>query len=486
MQFLRPQSFLTLLLTGFVFVLLPLLTALFTSIHLLDSLVSQGAEAVYDSVDLVHSSRHLFTLLNDEERKIRIYNVLSDSESLENLNKVHSEIREVIKQLSGMQKNERHDPQIDAFSKLELHLVTAINNKSLGSKNPVLEKQEKENLLESYESLHSLAKEIEKNGNNVMLANINGLEKSVSKGKEALIFQTTCLVLFTVFLMVLFVILLFKPVRQIDRAINRLGEGDFGTEIEVAGPKDLELLGRKLNWLRRRLADLDREKVRLVAHISHELKTPLASITEGASLLYDELAGPVTAKQKNVLRILNKNSARLQELIQKILDFNMAKARQQPGELELLFLHILMKQVLTNHQNAILTRKIVLRVTLEKIQILGNKQQITTIFDNLLSNAIKFTPDQGDITVQITENAKMAQCLVADSGPGIKKEERSLIFPPFSQGKQPTSESVKSSGLGLAISSEYAENHGGCLRLLKSAKGACFELILPVMETNNA
>ena len=486
MQFLRPQSFLTLLLTGFIFVLLPLLIALFTSIHLLDNLVNQGAEAVYDSVDLVHSSRHLSTLLNDEERKIRIYYVLGDTESLENLNKVHSEIRDVVRQLSNMQKDERHVQKIDAFSKLELQLVTSINTKSEDSTNPILQKQEKEHLFESYEQLDSLAKEIEKTGNNVMLANINGLKKSVSRGKETLIFQTSFLVLFTIFLMVLFVVLLSKPVRQIDRAINRLGEGDFATDIEVAGPKDLELLGHKLNWLRCRLADLDREKVRLVAHISHELKTPLASITEGASLLQDELVGPVTSKQKNVLRILNKNSARLQELIQKILDFNMAKARQQPGEIEPLYLHILMEKVLTNHQNAILTREITLKVSLERVQIRGNKQQLTTVFDNLLSNAVKFTPDRGEITVQIKKKAKMVHCLVADSGPGIKKEDRSLIFPPFSQGKQPTSESVKSSGLGLAISSEYAENHGGCLRLLKSEKGACFELILPVLETNNA
>ncbi len=485
MQFLRPRSFLTLLLTGFVFVLLPLLLALFTSIHLLDNLVNLGAEAVYDSVDLVHSSRRLSTLLNDEERKVRIYNVLGDTESLENLNKVHSEIRDVVEQLSNMQTDERHMRKIDAFSKLELHLVTAINKTLEGSTNPTEYKEEKEHLLQSYERLHTLAKAIEKTGNNVMLANINGLKESVSKGKETLIFQTSCLVLFTIFLMVIFVVLLSKPVQQIDRAINRLGEGDFGTDIEVGGPKDLELLGRKLNWLRCRLADLDREKVRLVAHISHELKTPLASITEGASLLQDELVGPITAKQENVLQILNKNSARLQELIQKILDFNMAKARQQPGEMELLYLHILMEKVLTNHQNAILTRKIALKVDLGKVQLRGNKQQLITIFDNLLSNAVKFTPDQGEITVQITKNVKMAHCLVSDSGPGIKKEDRSLIFPPFSQGKQPTSESVKGSGLGLAISSEYAENHGGCLRLVKSETGACFELILPIMEKNN-
>jgi two-component system sensor histidine kinase GlrK len=485
MQFYRPQSFITLLLTGFIFVLLPLLTALFTSVQLLDSLVRQGADAVYQSVDLVHSSRHLSTLLSDEERKVRIFIVLGDLESLGNLNKVHNEIQEVLGRLAEMRTDKQHVLQIEEFSNLEQHLVTVLNHRTVSPEKRLLQKQEQEKLLASYNRLNTLAKSIEKAGNEVMLANIDGLKQSVRRGKKTLFFQTSCLIIFAIFLIILFVVLLSKPVRQIDRAIDRLGEGDFDTRIGVAGPKDLELLGRKLDWLRLRLADLDREKIRLIAHISHELKTPLASIMEGASLLHDELVGPMNVKQKNVVGILNKNSSRLHELIQNILDFNMAQARQKPEAMHPLSLHTLMKKVLTDHENSILTRRIDLRVTLDPVRVTGNRQQIITIFDNLLSNAVKFTPDQGWIIVKVEKKNGIAHCLVADSGPGVEEKERSLIFPPFSQGNQPINTSVKSSGLGLAISSEYAENHGGSLRLLTSTKGACFELILPLMEEDN-
>ncbi len=485
MRFFRPQSFITLLLTGFIFVLLPLLTALFTSVQLLDGLVRQGADAVYHSVDLVHSGRRLSTLLSDEERKVMIYNVLGDLESLDNLNKVHDEIQELLDRLAGMRENEQHVLQIKEFSNLEQHLVTVLNHSTDGPEQRLLQKQEQEKLLDSYKRLNTLAKSIERAGNEVMLAKVDGLKQSVSRGKETLIFQTSGLIIFAVLLIILFVVLLSKPVRQIDRAIDRLGEGDFDTPIDVVGPKDLELLGRRLNWLRRRLADLDREKVRLIAHISHELKTPLASIIEGASLLHDELVGPMNVKQKNVVDILNKNSSRLQELIQNILDFNMAQARQKPEAMQTLSLHTLMEKVLSDQQNSILARKIDLRVTLDPVRVSGNRQQIITIFDNLLSNAVKFTPDQGWIMVKVKKKNGMARCLVADSGPGVAEAERSLIFPPFSQGNQPINESVKSSGLGLAISNEYAENHGGSLRLLTSTKGACFELILPMMEEDH-
>ena len=107
--------------------------------------------------------------------------------------------------------------------------------------------------------------------------------------------QICGLLTFCVLLIGLFVALIIRPVHQLDRSIERLGEGNFTTPILVSGPRDLEAIGKKLDWLRRRLDVLDREKAKLLAHISHELKTPLASIKEGAGLLKDGVVGPLTA-----------------------------------------------------------------------------------------------------------------------------------------------------------------------------------------------
>jgi two-component system sensor histidine kinase GlrK len=236
----------------------------------------------------------------------------------------------------------------------------------------------------------------------------------------------------------------------------------------------------KLDWLRKRLAKLYKEKIKLIAHISHDLKTPLASIKEGASLLRDELVGPMNNEQKEVVGILDKNCSKLQKLIENIVNFNLAQVRETPFEKEKIKLDELIREVLADHRNSILARNIKLDAQLVSMEVKGNQEQLKTVFDNLVSNAVKFTPAEGVIRINLKRNGKLATCLVEDSGPGIAEEDRLRIFSPFFQGKESENAVVKGSGLGLAISKEYVQNHNGSLRLLTSKKGARFLVTLQI------
>jgi two-component system sensor histidine kinase GlrK len=258
-----------------------------------------------------------------------------------------------------------------------------------------------------------------------------------------------------------------------------LGEGDFSTPIVVSGPRDLESIGAKLDWLRKRLDSLDREKVKMLAHISHELKTPLSSIKEGAGLLKDGLVGPLSENQAEVVAILDNNCSKLQKLIQNILDFNMARAKQMPLDLQDVRVDTLIDEVAEDHRNAMLARNIELTTQLEPVAVNGNRKQLKTVIDNLLANAVKFTPDNGDIGIYMKMKGNKVNILVEDKGPGISEEDRPQIFLPFFQGSQKNRSVVKGSGLGLAISKEYVQNCGGTLRLLPSSQGARFSVTLP-------
>ena len=88
-------------------------------------------------------------------------------------------------------------------------------------------------------------------------------------------------------IMVLFVRLISRPIKQVEEAIDRLGKGDFKTPVAVGGAKDLVSLGERLDWTRNQLAEVDRSKTKFVSRISHELKTPLASIREGRITSYN-------------------------------------------------------------------------------------------------------------------------------------------------------------------------------------------------------
>src|SRR6185369_14113763 len=115
-----------------------------------------------------------------------------------------------------------------------------------------------------------------------------------------------------------------RPIVEIDAAIRQLGGADFSHAISVVGPEDLRYLGRRLDWLRRRLEEFETQKNHFLRHVSHELKTPLTALREGAELLNDQVAGPLVPAQKQVVSIVRDNSVKLQRLIEELLDYQRA------------------------------------------------------------------------------------------------------------------------------------------------------------------
>lgn len=477
MRIYRPHSFFTLLLAGFFFVSVPLFAALYSSVEVLDGLVQQSVNAVYSSVDRVTSSRKIVDLLQDEERKARLYNVLGEISQLEAVNMTHQDIEKTLNHVKTFTDNEEISRLIEELRSGENSIVAVLNRRA---GDPELLKKEQERVFPRYQDIGMLAMGLVKLSNRLMIEEVEGLRLKVSQDKKKLVWLTSVLILFAVLITVVFIALIFRPVRQIDKGIERLGDGNFQVPITVSGPRDLENLGRKLDWLRIRLAKLDREKIKLIAHISHDLKTPLASIKEGAGLLRDELVGPMNDRQQDVVGILDRNCTNLQRLIENILNFNMAQAREAPLRKDRIQLDSLISDVLSDHRNSILARNIKLEEHLPPVVVYGNKKQLQAVVDNLVSNAVKFTPDRGRIRIRLKTNDKLANLLVEDSGRGIDDEERSRIFSPFFRGKGAEKSVIKGSGLGLAISREYVQNHGGTIRLLPGGKGTRFLVSLPM------
>lgn len=472
----RPRSFLSLLLTGFIFVALPLVVALVSSIQILDGLVQQSAVAVFRSAGRIDSCRKIAEMLHRQERAARLYAVLGEAEHLEDVKGRHGEMEDLLRQLAGLNADNELAPLIEQLQHKERVLVTDLTN---AAGDPAIRKGALEAALGGYTEIGAIVARLEQLSNALMIQEVDIIKEHVQDNKRTLVWQVSGLIGFSVLLVVLFISLINKPVSQLDRSIERLGEGDFATPIVVSGPRDLESIGAKLDWLRKRLNTLDREKVRMLAHISHELKTPLSSIKEGAGLLKDGLVGPLSDNQAEVVAILDSNCSKLQKLIQNILDFNMAQAKEMPLDFQEVRMDALVVDVAEDHRNAMLARNINLTTELLPVSVNGNRKQLKTVVDNLLANAVKFTPDNGEIGILMKKKASTLHIVIEDTGPGISEEDRSQIFLPFFQGSQKNRSVVKGSGLGLAVSKEYIQNCGGTLRLLPSDHGARFEITLP-------
>jgi two-component system sensor histidine kinase GlrK len=270
-----------------------------------------------------------------------------------------------------------------------------------------------------------------------------------------------------------------RPIAELDGAIRQLGSADFEQPIAVRGPDDLKTLGERLDWLRRRLVELENEKNRFLRHLSHELKTPLTALREGAELLNDEVGGPLSASQRSVVGIMKDNSIKLQRLIEELLDYQRALHAAAALAPRKLALDALVREVARSHELAAQAKGLQVRVNAEAGTVIADPEKLRSVVDNLLGNAVKFTPTGGSVEVRTRSSGDEAVIDVIDSGPGVPAEERESIFDSFFRGRAKASTRVEGSGLGLAIAREFVEAHGGRISVLAEEQGAHFRVALP-------
>lgn len=272
--------------------------------------------------------------------------------------------------------------------------------------------------------------------------------------------------------------LLAKLLESVGGAVTALGNNQLERRIRIEGPDDLRWLGKRLDWLRRRMLALENERARILQHISHELKTPLAALREGSSLLTEGLAGTLSPQQAKIAGIMQGNALRLQGLIDGLLKLQQAEHARERIDSTALRIDDMIQQALATHKLAARNKRLRITGTLAPLTIMGGQEEVTTIINNLLSNAIKFSPEHGTVRVLLTQHNKHAVIDVIDEGPGIPETDRNRIFEPFYRGAG--TKSIAGVGLGLAIAQEFAIAHQGSLALLTTPSGAHFRATLPL------
>lgn len=270
---------------------------------------------------------------------------------------------------------------------------------------------------------------------------------------------------------------------RFERAVHALGSGQFDRRIRLKGPEDMRRVGRRLDWLRSRLLALEEQRTLVFRHVSHELKTPLATLREGAGLLQEEAAGPLTEQQKKIAGIMHSNALRLQALIESLLKLQQAGFMRDRLEAGVIRLDELLREVLDSHQLATRDKHLHIAGALAPLAVEGGREELLTILDNLVSNAIKYSPANGTIRIAASQAGEQAVIDIIDAGPGIPAADRERIFEPFYRGR--TTRGVTGVGLGLAIAQQFVLAHRGTLELVDSTSGAHFRVTLPRTWTDH-
>jgi two-component system sensor histidine kinase GlrK len=272
---------------------------------------------------------------------------------------------------------------------------------------------------------------------------------------------------------------LARPFKRLERAIVGLGENRLDEPIDIRGPADVRRVSEQLEWLRLRLTELDADKARFLRHVSHELKTPLAALREGVSLLEDGVTGALNPAQREVTNILQQNTVSLQGQIEALLRFNAAAFEARQLKRERVELLPLIEEQVHAQRLQWQAQGLSVRVEGEDIRLTVDPVKVGTAIANLLSNAIRFSERGGSIRFAVSSAPGMALIDIVDAGPGIAASDRERVFEPFFRGERQPEYAVKGSGIGLSIVQEYIAAHGGRVTLLDDSAGAHFRIELP-------
>lgn len=472
----RPKSIRRLLLVGFLLVVAPLLAALIHAALSVEQLVVQGQQALFTTVNATRASQLLVDAITNMERNARQYQVLGDPALLGVYGENHQKFLETAERLGELRLSALQRQRLESISLVEAGIHSNITEFSHDA--PQLMKG-----LGKFAGLARDASRMLVDNRKQVQMEVAQLVGNGAEVQRSLVLQAMALVPGALVLVIVFTLLITRPLRQMDRAIRHLGDGDFSRPANIIGPRDLEQLGERLDWMRDRLLEVEQDKTRFLHHISHELKTPLTAVREGSELLAEQIVGSLNAQQSEIAAILRDNSVQLQKLIEDLLDFNVASTKASLLHQEEVELDLLIEGVLEDHKVAILARQLKLDVSLKAARLEGDRSKLETLVDNLISNAIKYSPDEGWLRIVLEVVGDRVIIEVADSGPGIPEDERRRIFDAFYQGSSTASARVRGTGLGLSIAREYAHAHSGSIEVVdRDEKGARLRVVLPVFQ----
>jgi len=227
----------------------------------------------------------------------------------------------------------------------------------------------------------------------------------------------------------------------------------------------------------------NRTKSEFLANMSHELRTPLNSIIGFSDLLYEKIYGDLNEKQLKAVGNISRSGKHLLNLINDILDLSKVEA----GKLELEYKEFELGSKLNSIKNLlspIADRKMIeVKIQVDKNlnKIRADEARFAQILYNLLDNAIKFSHESGLVKIEAKKKGDMVEISVKDDGIGVKVEDQSKLFKPFSQVASFSSKKVQGTGLGLALVKQIVNLHGGYVWFnSRIGEGSTFAFTIPI------
>ena len=232
-----------------------------------------------------------------------------------------------------------------------------------------------------------------------------------------------------------------------------------------------------------KILEADKVKNEFLANVSHELRTPLNAILGFAEILQNGLYGKLCEKQNEFVNEIRVSGLRLLGMINEILDISKIEAKAMKISRSRFSVDMMYTEV-CNVLRPLAAKKNIrlIKEFEEDFEIFADYQKMQQVFYNLVSNAIKFTPENGEIVLDAVNHKKKVTLSVHDTGIGIDPKYHGKIFAKFVQLDSAYTKKESSTGLGLTITKELVELHGGKISVKSEVNnGSTFIIDLPVV-----
>jgi signal transduction histidine kinase len=276
-------------------------------------------------------------------------------------------------------------------------------------------------------------------------------------------------------------------VGSVSRGLHSVGQGEREVHVEARSGKELSDLADSANTMietvrneERSRDEADATRRQVIAAVSHDLRTPLASLQLLAQALDDDLVDPATARR--YVKTMSANVRALGTLVDDLFEFSRLNAGDFAWTTEAVPLAGIVAEMLEAIQLEAETRGVAVRAEIasDLRPARANPEQLGRVLANLLTNAIRHTPPDGSVLVRAHQRDGSAEIEVSDTGEGIAAADQPRVFEPFYRGGSEASRTSSGSGLGLAIARTIVEAHGGTIWLADARAGTriCFTLPL--------
>jgi len=476
MSFWQPRSLSQLVLVSFFAALAPLSVTILLSLQTLGEIADKNRDITHTVVEVTRLGQEIQHNVLELERRTRQYIALNDAELADLFEAERTRLTQRLQLLQERIPSESPDIKglLGSLSRLDLAPADRLYTTDGTAAREFRERGLENEFSVINEQTKAVAKWLQSSVDQLLKKNAEQADSHI----QALRLQLMLMAAVTLALLSVITYWINKPVKDLSKEIHNLGTAGLSHPIKISGPLELQALGRELEWLRSSLHESEQQKEIFLRHISHELKTPLSSLREGAELLSEQVTGHLSQQQLEIVEIVRQNGIELQRLIENLLDFN--RLRQEALNLEKIELQALWRELLGNYSLSLSRKALQLQQTGHQKTWVADRYRLKTSLDNLLSNAINYTPEGGCIDILWRSKGTHLVIDVANSGDPIPSEDVERVFEPFFQSAAQRSGPIKGSGIGLSVARACIEAQGGSLSLAPHDKfPICFRLICP-------